>query len=73
MRLTYSTARVLEATAQHPGASNRLIGDTADIPDQGQISKLLARLQSLGLLTNTAGRDAHTKGAAERVAVDRVG
>jgi AcrR family transcriptional regulator/DNA-binding MarR family transcriptional regulator len=64
MRLTYRTARVLEAVAQHPGASNRTIGELADIPDQGQVSKLLARLQGLGLLTNTAGRDAHTKGAA---------
>jgi len=62
MRLTYRTARVLEAAAQHPGASNRQIGELAGIPDQGQVSKLLARLQNLGLLTNTAGRDAHTKG-----------
>ncbi len=64
MRLTYRTARVLEAVVQHSGASNRLIGELAGIPDQGQISKLLARLQGLGLLTNTAGRDAHIKGAA---------
>ena len=64
MRLTYRTARVLEAAAQRPGSSNRQVGELADIPDQGQVSKLLARLQGLGLLTNTAGRDAHTKGAA---------
>ena len=64
MRLTYRTARVLEAAAQQPGASNRLIGEHAGIPDQGQVSKLLARLQGLGLFTNTAGRNAHTKGAA---------
>ena len=63
MRLTYRTALVLEQVATHPGASNRQIGGFADIPDQGQVSKLLARLQGLGLLTNTAGRDAHTKGA----------
>ena len=63
MRLTYRTALVLEQVATHPGASNRQIGGFADIPDQGQISKLLARLQNLGLLTNTAGKDAHTKGA----------
>ncbi len=64
MRLTYRTARVLEAVVQRPGTSNRQIGELADIHDQGQVSKLLARLQGLGLLTNTAGRDAHTKGAA---------
>ena len=64
MRLTYRTARVLEAVARYSGASNRQIGELAEIPDQGQVSKLLARLQGLGLLTNTAGRDAHTRGAA---------
>jgi AcrR family transcriptional regulator len=63
MRLTYRTSLVLEQVAKNPGASNRLIGEHADIHDQGQISKLLARLQTLGLLTNTAGHDAHTKGA----------
>jgi AcrR family transcriptional regulator/DNA-binding MarR family transcriptional regulator len=53
MRLTYRTARVLKAAAEYPGASNRQIGEQADLHDQGQISKLLARLQRLGLLTNT--------------------
>jgi AcrR family transcriptional regulator len=60
MRLTYRTARVLDGVACHPGASNRVIGESADIYDQGQISKLLARLQRLGLLTNS-GRG-QTKG-----------
>ena len=53
MRLTYRTVRVLMAAAEHPGASNRLIADTAEISDQGQISKLLARLQRAGMVTNT--------------------
>jgi AcrR family transcriptional regulator len=53
MRLTYRTARVLQAAAEHPGASNRVVGEHADLYDQGQISKLLARLQSLGLLENS--------------------
>jgi len=53
MRLTYRTVRVLMATAEHPGASNRLIADTAEITDQGQISKLLGRLKRAGMLTNT--------------------
>jgi AcrR family transcriptional regulator len=53
MRLTYRTARVLQAAAEHPGASNRVIGEQADLHDQGQISKLLARLERLGLLENT--------------------
>ena len=61
MHLTYRTARVLEAVAELPGASNRIVGDHAGIPDQGQISKLLARLKHLGLLENT-GEGGNTKG-----------
>jgi AcrR family transcriptional regulator/DNA-binding MarR family transcriptional regulator len=60
MRLTYRTARVLLAAAEHPGASNRQIGEQADLYDQGQISKLLARLERIGLLANTG--EGHTKG-----------
>jgi len=55
MRLTYRTLRVLDAVATNPDASNRLIGETAGIGDQGQISKLLSRLQGLRLLDNVAG------------------
>ena len=53
MRLTYRTVRVLLAVAEHSGASNRLIGETAGISDQGQMSKLLGRLRRLGLISNT--------------------
>jgi AcrR family transcriptional regulator len=52
MRLTYRTARVLRAAAEYPGASNRVIGEHSGLYDQGQISKLLARLGRLGLLEN---------------------
>jgi AcrR family transcriptional regulator len=58
MRITYRTARVLQAAAAHPGASNRLIGEQADTYDQGQVSKLLGRLQRLGLLVNAGGGQA---------------
>ncbi len=61
MRLTYRTARVLEGIGTHPGASNRQIADLAGIADQGQISKLLRRLERLGLLLNT-GQGAHNRG-----------
>jgi AcrR family transcriptional regulator/DNA-binding MarR family transcriptional regulator len=60
MRLTYRTARVLQAAGEHPGASNRRIGEHAEIYDQGQISKLLGRLERIGLLVNTGV--GHTKG-----------
>ena len=60
MRLTYRTALVLDGIAKHPGASNRAVGESAGIFDQGQVSKLLARLQRLGLTANTGV--GHTKG-----------
>ena len=41
--------------------SNREVGEGADIIDQGQTSKLLARLESLGLIQNTG--EGHAKGA----------
>jgi AcrR family transcriptional regulator len=53
MRLTYRTVRVLTAIAEHPQASNRTIGEGAGIGDQGQVSKLLARLERIGLVCNT--------------------
>jgi AcrR family transcriptional regulator len=53
MRLTYRTLRVLAAIAVMPGASNREVAGAAGVADQGQISKLLARLESLGLIRNT--------------------
>jgi AcrR family transcriptional regulator len=56
MRLTYRTARMLEGVAEHPGASNREAGNYAGIPDPGQVSKLLARLERLGLLANGTAR-----------------
>lgn len=52
MRLTYRTVLVLLAVAERPDASNRQVGERAGISDQGQISKLLTRLQRLGLIDN---------------------
>jgi len=58
-RPTYRTQMVLAAVAEQPGASNREVSDGAQVSDQGQISKLLSRLEGLGLLQNTGG---HTQG-----------
>jgi AcrR family transcriptional regulator/DNA-binding MarR family transcriptional regulator len=71
MRLTYRTIRVLIAIAGHPQASNREVATAADIADQGQISKLLARLQSLGLIRNEG--QGHAKGAANAWALTNKG
>jgi len=62
MRITQRTLQVLAAVAEHPGASNREIADQAGISDQGQISKLLARLERLGLTAN--GGAGQAKGEA---------
>jgi AcrR family transcriptional regulator len=56
MRLTYRTMRVLSTIAEHPGSSNKRVGVLAGAQDQGQVSKLLARLQKLGLIENTGGQ-----------------
>jgi AcrR family transcriptional regulator len=53
MRLTYRTGRVLAVIAEEPGCSNVGIGARVEVTDQGQISKLLARLARLGLIENT--------------------
>jgi DNA-binding MarR family transcriptional regulator len=53
MRLTYRTLMVLSAIAADPGASNRQIAQAAGVHDQGQISKLLGRLEKLGLIHNS--------------------
>ncbi|HEY5261714.1 MAG TPA: TetR family transcriptional regulator, partial [Solirubrobacteraceae bacterium] len=54
-RLTYRTVRVLRTIAELPAASNREVADRAGIVDQGQISKILARLELQGLLVNRGG------------------
>jgi AcrR family transcriptional regulator len=56
MRITYRTLRVLSAIGERTGASNRDIASAAGVADQGQISKLLTRLEGLGLIHNTAGQ-----------------
>ncbi len=62
LRLTYRTMRALTVIAARPGLSNSQVSELAGISDQGQISKLLARLSRLGLIENTG--EGHTKGAS---------
>jgi AcrR family transcriptional regulator len=58
MRLTYRTVRVLLAIAElgerGSNPSGRQVADASGVADQGQMSKLLARLRSLGLIHNSA-------------------
>jgi AcrR family transcriptional regulator len=59
MRLTYRTARVLACIAElggrGAGPSNRAVAESAGVTDLGQISKLLRRLERLGLAVNSGG------------------
>jgi AcrR family transcriptional regulator len=75
MRITYRTMRVLESVGSTPGASNRQVGNGSGIQDPGQVSKLLARLEGIGLLTNSgkqapkgAPNEWHLTPTGERVA-----
>jgi AcrR family transcriptional regulator/DNA-binding MarR family transcriptional regulator len=71
MRLTYRTARVLECIGECPGVSNRGVADSAGVSDQGQISKLLARLERLGLVANTG--KGHHRGEANAWTLTELG
>ncbi len=57
-RLTYRTVCVLRAIAELPAASNREVAERAGIVDQGQISKILTRLEYQGLVANRSGPSA---------------
>ncbi|HTA14568.1 MAG TPA: TetR family transcriptional regulator [Solirubrobacteraceae bacterium] len=52
IRITFRTVRVLSAIGEQPDASNREIGNDAGVVDQGQMSKLLRRLEKAGLIEN---------------------
>jgi AcrR family transcriptional regulator len=66
IRFTYRTALVLSTLAAEGGRgahpSNRHIADTAGIADEGQTSRLLRRLQGVGLIENRG--EGHAKGEA---------
>lgn len=60
IRFTYRTALVLGTIAEEPGASNRHVADRAGIIDEGQVSRLLRRLQDCELIENRG--DGHARG-----------
>jgi hypothetical protein len=68
VRSSYRTWRVLGAISDltsvcaGPGPSNREVAVAAGIEDEGQASKLLKRLEGLGLVENTGV--GHAKGQA---------
>jgi AcrR family transcriptional regulator/DNA-binding PadR family transcriptional regulator len=58
-RLTVRSQTVLLVVAECPGLNNQQVSERAGISDQGQISRLMIRLQEQGLLENTR---AHLQG-----------
>ncbi len=52
-RLTVRSQTVLAVVAERPGLSNQRVSELAGISDQGQISRLMMRLQEQGLVENT--------------------
>jgi AcrR family transcriptional regulator len=66
IRFTYRTARVLATIAEQSGQghhpSNRDIANSAGIADNGQVSRLLHRLQQCGLVENVG--EGHARGGS---------
>ena len=64
IRFTYRTARVMATIATEGGRgsqpSNRLIAETSGIGDEGQMSRLLRRLEGAGLIENVG--EGHVRG-----------
>ncbi|HTZ64273.1 MAG TPA: winged helix-turn-helix domain-containing protein [Solirubrobacteraceae bacterium] len=52
IRVTHRTTMVLRAIAQAPYSNNREIAEAAGLADEGQTSKLLARLERQGVIEN---------------------
>jgi AcrR family transcriptional regulator len=52
IRATHRTTLVLRAIARAPYSTNREIGHAAELTDEGQTSKLLARLERQGVIEN---------------------
>jgi hypothetical protein len=59
VRTTYRTARVLRAICDTPRRNNREVADAAGLSDEGQTSKLLARLERRGVIENVGLGAAH--------------
>jgi AcrR family transcriptional regulator len=69
-RPTLRTFTVLSSIGDHPGLNNREISDLAGVSDQGQISRLLWRLEDQGLLENTGG---HAQGTPKAWSLTMLG
>ncbi len=71
IRFTYRTALVLGTIADEPGASNRHVAERAGIVDEGQVSRLLRRLEDSELIENRG--QGHARGEPNAWALTRRG
>jgi AcrR family transcriptional regulator/DNA-binding MarR family transcriptional regulator len=55
-RLTVRTQMALAAVAGRPGLSNREVSEIIGLSDQGQVSRMLKRLQTQGLIEDAQGQ-----------------
>jgi AcrR family transcriptional regulator/Mn-dependent DtxR family transcriptional regulator len=55
-RLTARTQMALVAVAGRPGLNNREVSEVIGLADQGQVSRMMKRLQEQGLVENTQAR-----------------
>jgi AcrR family transcriptional regulator len=55
-RLTARARIALAAVARRPGLNSREVSDAVGLADQGQISRMMKRLQGQGLVENAQGR-----------------
>ncbi|HEY2569822.1 MAG TPA: TetR/AcrR family transcriptional regulator [Solirubrobacteraceae bacterium] len=62
LRMTHRAGQVLAFLVDFPRQSNRAIAHGIGVGDEGQISRLLAKLESAGLIANA--RPEHPRGAA---------
>jgi AcrR family transcriptional regulator/DNA-binding MarR family transcriptional regulator len=68
-RLTVRTQMALAAVSGRPGLSNREVSEVIGLSDQGQISRMLKRLQTQGLIENAQGQS-HRQARAWRLTRD---
>jgi AcrR family transcriptional regulator len=67
IRLTYRTAQVLGSIAVAPGASSKQVAAASGVADEGQMSRLLARLERCDLVRNAGGDPARGEARAWRL------
>lgn len=64
IRLTYRTARVLASIAATPGTSGKRLAAASGVTDDGQMSRLLGRLERAGLVRNDGAQPARGEAKA---------